>query len=139
MSSTTYRLIGTTDDVIDCDRCGKPDLRATVILEFLDRGEPTGEVTYFGSTCAARALAERGVRATPAAIRRVEDARWAQTMLDHYGIGADEHLTEQRIAEVLPAWRAANRSLDGLRPLDEARRMFLDSVTRHQGAVRAVA
>ena len=90
-----YRMIGTTDDVVDCAKCGKPDLRATVVLELLDSEGNSEGVTYFGSTCAAKALAERGVRATAAQVRdearreqtkRTEAARYAQERLDYYGL-----------------------------------------------------
>lgn len=74
--SAKYRMIGTTDDVIDCEKCGKPELRMTVVLEMLDADGNGEGVTYYGTTCAARALAARGVRTTAAKVR--DEARFAQ-------------------------------------------------------------
>lgn len=143
-----YRMIGTTDDVVDCAKCGKPDLRATVVLELLDAEGNSEGITYFGSTCAARALATRGIRISAAKVRSEADAaqrqreamaRHCAANLDFYGIAIEETLTEDRIAEILPKWRSVNTITGGrLRPLDEARAMFLDCVARNQAAVKAV-
>jgi len=54
-----FRFLGTTDDVIQCERCGKDELRSTVVLEVLDADGNAEDVTYYGSTCAARVLTER--------------------------------------------------------------------------------
>lgn len=51
-----YRVVGRTDDVLTCELCGKPELTHTVMLEALDAaGNGTGDITYYGKTCAARA------------------------------------------------------------------------------------
>lgn len=92
-----YRMIGTTDDVIDCARCGKPDLRMTVVLALVDAEGGEEGVTYFGTSCAAKVLAERGVRTTAAKVRdearraqdkRERDAAYAVERLDYYGLPA---------------------------------------------------
>jgi hypothetical protein len=49
-----YRVHGTTDDVTTCQICGKPELKGTVILDILDEDGNTEEVTYAGTTCAAK-------------------------------------------------------------------------------------
>jgi hypothetical protein len=50
------RFLGTTDEVLDCELCGRTHLRATVRLAVLDAaGNPDGAV-HFGRDCAARAL-----------------------------------------------------------------------------------
>lgn len=51
-----FRYVGTTDDVVTCERCGKQDLRCTVVLALLDEDGNDEGVTYYGTTCAARAL-----------------------------------------------------------------------------------
>lgn len=56
----TFRYIGTTDECIECQKCGKIDLRSTIVLAVLDDDGNTEDITYYGSTCAARALAVRG-------------------------------------------------------------------------------
>ena len=66
-----YRYLGSTDDVLRCDHCGRSDLTHTVVLELLDADGDAEEVVYFGSTCAARALSGRfGVKVTAADVRR---------------------------------------------------------------------
>lgn len=66
-----YRYLGSTDDVLRCDHCGRIDLTHTVVLELLDADGNVDEVVYFGSTCAARALSGRfGAKVTAADVRR---------------------------------------------------------------------
>lgn len=75
MSATVapaFRYIGTTDECIECQLCGKADLRSTVVLAILDRDGNVEDVTYYGSTCAARAL---GVHGGGRAV--LQSARWA--------------------------------------------------------------
>lgn len=67
--TTTYRVHGTTDDTDACEICGKVDLRSVVMLAVLEDGTETGELIYVGTTCAARALAQRGTRTTAAKVR----------------------------------------------------------------------
>lgn len=66
MSTTTtaYEVLGTTQDVTECQQCGRADLRGTVALAVLevtalpDGGNEwnhTGEVVYYGSDCGAKA------------------------------------------------------------------------------------
>jgi hypothetical protein len=96
MTSSNYRMIGSTDDVVECAKCGRVDLKMTVILELLDAdGQPEGDPTYFGTTCAARALATRGVRVTAAKLadqaraadkHRKDQKRHALEMLTFYGL-----------------------------------------------------
>jgi len=58
MSRTEYKIHGTTDEITVCDCCGKPNLRATVVLEVLE-GDNAGDLLHFGSHCAARALGRK--------------------------------------------------------------------------------
>ena len=66
MAATTapaprFRYIGITDESTTCDNCGKVELKATVVIMPLDEGgADEGDVVYYGSTCAARALSVRG-------------------------------------------------------------------------------
>lgn len=53
-ADAAYRVRGTTDDVTTCQICGKPELKGTVILDILDEDGNTEEVTYAGTTCAAK-------------------------------------------------------------------------------------
>lgn len=98
-----YRVAGTTDDVTTCELCSKPELKGTVMLVPLDAdGNDDGEVSYFGTSCAARAAGwtVRGVKAgikraadeererKEAARRTVREAEqkfFADWYLEHYG------------------------------------------------------
>lgn len=58
VSKTTvkaYRVKGTTDEVTECDLCGKVELKGTVILAALDADGNEDGVCYFGTSCAAKA------------------------------------------------------------------------------------
>ena len=74
VASTTapaFRYVGLVDDVTTCEECGKRELRATTVVQRLDSdGAPDGDVAYYGSSCAARALrAQGGGRAVLASAR----------------------------------------------------------------------
>lgn len=62
--STGLRIKGTSDEVLECQKCGKVELKRTVVLS-----DGESEV-YYGSQCAARAL---GMRKT--SVDRVAEAR----------------------------------------------------------------
>jgi hypothetical protein len=100
MTATTapaFRYIGVTDECIVCEKCGKSGLRSTVVLAILDADGNTEEVTYYGSTCAARALSARGMRVKGGGREILQRAQWAteklrgdaddaRRMLRHYGL-----------------------------------------------------
>jgi hypothetical protein len=74
-----FRYIGTTSDVVQCENCGKPDLRATVIIVPVDaEGNDEGEPCYYGSVCAAKALAVRG---GGAAVRKAAEGARLNTLM----------------------------------------------------------
>lgn len=133
-----FRFLGTTDDVIDCERCGKADLRATVVLEALDADGNSEAVVYFGSDCAARALAAAGGRRTTAAtVRKLAEAANHETahqlaeserLLAHYEpVAADD---DRLIAAYARAHQHAmwlSRTTDA-----ELLGMARDCLTRHR-------
>lgn len=99
MTATTntakFRYLGTTDECVRCEKCGKADLRMTIVIVPLDaEGNDDGEPTYYGSTCAARALGIPGKGATDHAMGRARAAHRdavaaaddARRMLAHYGL-----------------------------------------------------
>jgi hypothetical protein len=45
---------GFTDDVTQCERCGKPELKGTVRMVIVDADGGEGDDTFMGVTCAAR-------------------------------------------------------------------------------------
>lgn len=68
-----YRVKGTTDEVTECELCGKPELKGTVMLTSLDAdGNEEGDVSYFGTSCAAKA-AGWTVKEVRAGVRRAAD------------------------------------------------------------------
>lgn len=59
MTTTTarkvFKVLGTTDEVTECEHCGRVDLKGTIRLGELDEDGSVGGVTYFGAVCGARA------------------------------------------------------------------------------------
>lgn len=105
-----FRYLGTTDDVVDCERpgCTQVDLKSTVVLVPLDEGDE-GEPVYYGSTCAALVLGVRGggraVRqaATGARLETLMAAHDAVRMLRYYGLpvaGEVDHDTLRRAVRI---------------------------------------
>lgn len=113
-----FRFIGTTDECIECQRCGKADLKSTVVLEILDADGNGGEFTYYGSSCAARALTEMdGRKRTGASVlksaqlaeyNRQQQLPLYQATLDYYA--AVEHGTTKEQAD---AYFARNPQMRG--------------------------
>lgn len=56
MTTNPLRMIGMNNEQTECDRCGRMELRGTVIL-----GNDDGEVGRYGTTCASKEL---GVKIT---------------------------------------------------------------------------
>jgi hypothetical protein len=46
-----YRILGSTEEVTTCHCCGRENLKKTVALDDYE-----GNVTYYGETCAAKAM-----------------------------------------------------------------------------------
>jgi hypothetical protein len=88
------RYIGATDECVECQKCGKADLKATVILGILDADGNIEEVTYYGSTCAARALAERGHSVKGGGRAILQSARYATERLRQDAQEARQRLTK---------------------------------------------
>lgn len=79
-----YRAAGTSDEITDCDLCGKTGLKKTIILQYLNaEGNSDGE-RYVGSDCAGILLSYAGAR-TEAELkmtrRELKDARSARKAL----------------------------------------------------------
>jgi hypothetical protein len=77
-----YRVLGTTDDITDCDQCGRDDLKSTVILGHLDADGNVEGVRYVGSDCGARLSGQRasviasGARKADRAAREAANAAY---------------------------------------------------------------
>jgi lysyl-tRNA synthetase class I len=48
-NNTTPKILGSTDSVCTCEKCGKTGLKKTIALDF------DGDIRYFGVDCAAAA------------------------------------------------------------------------------------
>ncbi|MGH3966506.1 MAG: hypothetical protein ACRDRY_25255 [Pseudonocardiaceae bacterium] len=74
-----FKVLGTTDEVTECQHCGRVDLKGTIILGELDADGNVSGTTYFGAVCGARAAewTTREIRKAAAAVDRaaVEAAR----------------------------------------------------------------
>jgi len=46
-----YEIFGWTDEIHDCDFCGKSELKSVAIMKNIE----TGEILYFGCDCARKA------------------------------------------------------------------------------------
>lgn len=70
-----FAIKGITDDVTTCECCGRRGLRRTVALMPLAAdGAEDGEVTYYGTSCAARALNWSSYRVNRVAVTKQEIA-----------------------------------------------------------------
>lgn len=95
-----FRYIGVTDECVECQKCGKADLKSTVVLAFLDEeGNDEGDVTYYGSTCAARALAAKGVCVKGGGAAILQAARWRTEHLRHEATEARQQLAKYGLPE----------------------------------------
>jgi len=98
-----YRFIGTTDEQTECGRCGKVELRSTVILATLDADGNADEVVYFGSTCAAKALGRDG---KGQGRKVLDEARFAHQETIRAAAEARKQLAGYGLPEVGPATAA---------------------------------
>ena len=91
-AAPAYRYIGITDECVECQKCGKNELRSTVVLAMLDVDGNVEDITYYGSSCAAKALGIRGGgrgvlnSARAAHDQTIEIAKFARRTLEFYGL-----------------------------------------------------
>lgn len=140
-ASPTFRYIGTTNDIVECEKCGKADLRCTVIIVPLDaEGNDNGDPCYYGSTCAARALAVRG---GGAAVRRAANgarlmtlmaAHDAVRMLRFYGLPLDGEMTDDQRRTAVRAYVRNNNTAE-LAPGTTVSDLVCDMLARKRAAV----
>lgn len=112
-----YRYLGITDDCVTCQKCGKEELRSTVIIMPVDvDGNDEGDPEYYGSTCAARALGVRGggkavlSAARNAHLATLNEAVEARIMLDHYGLPHAGDPTEAELNRSVGLYADAHRN-----------------------------
>jgi len=102
--STTARkvfaVIGTTDEVTQCELCGRPELKGTIVLDVLDEdGNRTGELVYYGASCGAKAAGwttrevQRAAKAADTA-QRDEERRQRDEELQKWCAARDAWIAE---------------------------------------------
>jgi len=104
-----FDIAGISDDVDTCECCGRDNLKRTVALRDLD----TGEVEFFGTTCAAHLLK---MKATD--LR--SDARQVQRWKDE---AARKARMEQARKDAAPWFRFLRESTDATEVADQIREL----------------
>lgn len=112
-----FRYVGVTDECVVCQKCGKPNLRSTVVLALLDAEGNDEEYTYYGSTCAARALnvTGRGAGAKVLGLARtahralVLGAYDGRKMLAAYGLSETGPASEDEMSAAVAHYRHVHR------------------------------
>jgi hypothetical protein len=144
-----YRFVGITDECVECQQCGKPNLHSTVVLSVLDAEGNHEEYTYYGSTCAARALGETGRGAASrvlglarAAHRKlVAEAFDARRMLASYGLPETGEPTSGQVSAAMQLYN--ERHWNVCRLVEETgigvRARVLDMTARYQAALAKAA
>lgn len=148
MTQTTapaFRYLGVTDESTTCEKCGKPQLKSTVMIIPLDAdGNDDGEPLYYGSTCAARALGVRGggkavlSAAYGARLRTLMNAHDARRMLRAYGdLPETGPLTEEQRRAGVHAYVRNNRGVQAAIARDggTVTDRLLEMLARKQAAI----
>jgi hypothetical protein len=134
-----FRYIGVTDDVTECQHCGKAGLKLTVALALLDLDGNEEDVTYYGSTCAARALSIKGgSRAVLDAARAAhaqlaQNAKHARQRLAHY------RADELPLSQVAIAFRRNNSSPYTQKSMEEWVQQAADMIEHWRATVAEAA
>ncbi len=138
--SIKFRYLGITDECIVCQLCGKADLKSTVVLAVLDEDGNEETVTYYGSTCAARALAVKGGSravldsARAAHTRTVDAAQDARSRLAFYGLPTTGTPPLRDLRE--PLWKFVDANPRAARATaDENRALLLQCLAGWQSAI----
>lgn len=151
MTTTTaparFRYLGVTDECVECQQCGKSDLRSTVVLAVLDADGNTTGTTYYGSHCAARALGvPGGGRAvTRSAVYAHHDtlmaAADARRMLAHYGLPEQGEPTAEQTRDAMGRYIQAHPNIADrvARTGIGVRAMVADMLSRKRAALAAAA
>jgi hypothetical protein len=134
-----YTVKGTTDEVTTCELCGRDELKGTVVLVSLDAdGNPDGEPSYFGTSCAAKAagwttrevtrrvtVAKKEAKAAAGAAARVagmkarqeETAAYTRWLKETYPTGSP--VKEYGVAALWAQFRASQAA--GTEPVEEVK------------------
>jgi hypothetical protein len=81
-SSPAFRILGTTNDVTECEHCGRTELKGTIVLAPLDAdGNAEADPVHYGAVCGARAAGWKTAdlrKAASAADRAKVEAAWVE-------------------------------------------------------------
>jgi len=101
-----YRILGTTDDVTECELCGRTELKGSIVLAVLDADSNEAGIVYYGASCGARAAGwiTKDVRTKAKA---ADDAKREAARL-----AAEEE--SRKFCEARDGWIAANIAPDAL-------------------------
>ena len=100
---------GITDECVECQRCGRRELKSTVVLAVLDADGNDEAVTYYGSSCARTALGVRGDvlgLARNATVRTLRAAHDAHAAWETWGHGRYATVEAGELVWIRPAVRA---------------------------------
>ena len=145
-----FRYLGVTDDCVVCEKCRKPNLKSTVVLDILDAdGNSEGDPVYYGSTCAARVLnvTGRGASARVLGLARaahrelVRNAYDGRKMLAAYGLPETGEPTEQevRVAAIQYAQIHGNARWANTQTGDDWRDIARSMINRKRAALAEAA
>lgn len=130
---STYKPVGTSDEILECDLCGKSNLRNTVVLAYIDaEGESEGE-RFVGRDCAAKLITGvKSVKAGNKIAREAEAAmrRRAEAVKNSKAMLAFFESAGPRMNEKMDAYAAANPSVASL-PILEQLKATAASIKRH--------
>lgn len=101
-----YRVLGTTDDVTECELCGRIDLKGTVMLGVLDADGNVEGVVYYGSSC--------GARAAGWTTKVIRDAAKAADTARREAERAEQEAKDRAWCAARDAWITANVGPDAL-------------------------
>lgn len=118
MATPNFRYIGVTDECDECQCCGKPNLKSTVVLAFLDADGNEEEITWYESTCAARALGVKGggrsvlKSAEAAHYNTLQAAKAARDRLAHYGLPEAGEPDRATVSEAMQRYINQHQGID---------------------------
>lgn len=116
-TTPAYRYLGITDECVECQQCGRTELRSTVVLAILDADGNTEDVTYYGSTCAAKALGIKGGGQAVLKSARgwhqhtLDVAKSARDRLAYYGLPETGEPDHETLRAAVPIYNRTNRDV----------------------------
>lgn len=124
------RYYGMTDECTTCEHCGKSGLKNTVVLEILDDDGNAEGATWYGTTCAAKALGRTAASvrkdALAAHTQTREEAEWALRFFNKYNL--DPYASDYEIKAAHPKFMNNN-------PQNPGFDKFLQCIRVHRSSI----